>query len=92
MIGPAKIAALTGLLAVALAGCMGENKTQAHAICRIQMASARPSNEFGFFRNCMESHGYRHNALGPPCNQLELAQCWEPVSVENRVRSYLDKD
>jgi hypothetical protein len=80
------------IFAVSLSSCIGENKEQVLASCRLQYSRSDGTlfePEFKKIGLCMRSHGFGPAQLCADPNP-GIAECFEPVTLENKIRAYVD--
>jgi hypothetical protein len=73
-----------------LSACVGENKHQVMASCRLQYSDG---NDYTFewfkkIRMCMEAHGFEIDQ--ERCIALEVADCYKPTTLDNKLRAVVD--
>ena len=80
-------------LTVSLSSCIGENKNQVLASCRLQYSRSDGSlgePEYQKIGLCMQSHGFDIARVCAHIPNPGIADCFEPVTLENKIRAYLE--
>lgn len=85
------------LIALLLAGCIGETKQAAMGACQIEVAKIPPAQrtkfDFVYIAHCMEARGYRLQITGSDCpleaRSGEDPLCYIPTTIRNSLAQYL---
>ena len=76
-----------------LSACIGENKHQVNASCRLQYSRSDGTispSEYRKIGMCMEAHGFEIDQ--ELCTDPEpiLPDCFKPMTLENKIRAYVE--